>query len=67
MKSADQGIDAESFHILKHDIKNQLSNILLLLNQLKYEMRNDDPELLQYVDMIASSTKRIDILLKSTD
>jgi hypothetical protein len=67
MESADKGIDAESFHILKHDIKNQLSNIILLLDQLKYEMRNDDPELLQYVEMIASSTIRIDVLLKGTD
>jgi hypothetical protein len=67
MESPDKGINGETFYTLKHDIKNQLSNIILILEQLKYEMRDDNADLLQYIEMIASSTTIIDVLLKSTD
>jgi hypothetical protein len=52
---------------VKHDIKNQLSNITLVLEQLKHEVPNSGADYFDYLDMISISAKQIDALLKSTD
>jgi len=59
--------DAEAFKLLKHDIKNQLSNINLGLSQLKFELTEANAECLDYLEMIALSVKKIDDLLNRTD
>ncbi len=67
MGADDKVIDARTFHIIKHDIKNQLSNINLVTEQLKYEMQNAPADQLDYLEMIVSSTSKIDAILNSTN
>jgi nitrogen-specific signal transduction histidine kinase len=53
---------------LRHDIRNQLSNINLAVEQLKYEIPDDagsDSEF--YINTIASSCARINVLLNDLD
>jgi len=53
---------------LRHDIRNQLSNINLAIEQLKYEIPDDvgsDSEFL--MNTIATSCARINILLNDLD
>jgi nitrogen-specific signal transduction histidine kinase len=52
---------------LKHDIKNQLSNIYLALEQLKYEIPDPTADCLFYIDTIATSSSQINNLLNNTD
>ena len=59
--------DTEAIRLLKHDIKNQLSNINLGLSQLKFELTDTNAECLDYVEMIAISAKKIDELLNRGD
>lgn len=57
--------DAEGFKTLKHDINNQLSNINLALEQLRYELPPDAPEdCAFYLDMVKASCAKIVALLK---
>jgi len=53
----------ESLRMLKHDIKNQLSNIVLALNQLTYELPDPNSDQQFYLDTINDSCKRINTLL----
>jgi len=59
-------IDNEAMRILRHDIKNQLSNISLLVAELKYEINAPSADCLSYLDMIDRSVLTIDTLLKGT-
>ncbi len=52
---------------LKHDIKNQLSNIHLALEQLKYEIPDLSDDCLFYLDTILTSSTQINNILNSTD
>ncbi|MGN8067878.1 hypothetical protein [Mucilaginibacter sp. SG564] len=52
---------------LKHDIKNQLSNIHLALEQLKYEIPDLSDDCLFYLDTILTSSTQINNLLNNTD
>ncbi|NHA06269.1 hypothetical protein G7092_20840 [Mucilaginibacter sp. HC2] len=52
---------------LKHDIKNQLSNIHLALEQLKYEIPDLSEDCLFYLDTILTSSTQINNILNSTD
>ncbi|MEO8885479.1 MAG: hypothetical protein ABI367_05410 [Mucilaginibacter sp.] len=62
-----QGLaDNEAMRILRHDIKNQLSNISLLVAELKYEITNPTPDCVTYLDMIDRSVSAIDTMLKNT-
>lgn len=65
MKEA--GIDSmeesEGLRNLKHDIKNQLSNIVLALSQLEYELPDPDADKQFYLDTINDSCKKINSLL----
>ncbi|WP_448701580.1 histidine kinase dimerization/phospho-acceptor domain-containing protein [Mucilaginibacter sp. AW1-3] len=52
-----------SVRMLKHDIKNQLSNIVLALSQLEYEMPETNADQKFYLDTINDSCKKINQLL----
>jgi nitrogen fixation/metabolism regulation signal transduction histidine kinase len=56
----------ENLRRLKHDIKNQLSNIHLALEQLKYELPDISEDCLFYIDTISTSSTKINDLLNDT-
>ena len=58
------GNDNESLRVLKHDVNNQLSNILLALEQLRYEIPDATEDCIFYLDLIAVSSAKINTLLK---
>jgi len=58
-------VDADTFETIKHDIKNQLSNITLVIAQLKYELKDAPADQLDYLEMIALSTSKIDAILNA--
>jgi signal transduction histidine kinase len=59
----DEPEESESLRTLKHDIKNQLSNIVLALNQLEYELSDPSTDQKFYLDTINDSCKKINKLL----
>ncbi|MCQ6961346.1 hypothetical protein [Mucilaginibacter aquariorum] len=67
MEAGDENklISSGAFEILKHDIKNQLSNIQLALEGLKYEVDDQNSDLDLYLDSMAQSAAKIDTLLNS--
>lgn len=65
--SDNKGITSEAFEMLRHDIKNQLSNIQLALEGLKYEVEDKGEDLELYMDSIAQSAKKIDKLFERFD
>ena len=52
---------------LRHDINNQLSNILLAVEQLRYEIPEPTPDCIFYLDSISLSSAKIDTLLKAAE
>lgn len=56
-------LNNKAFDMLKHDIRNQLSNIQLALEGLKYEVDDPKGDLTLYFDSMAQSAKKIDKLL----
>jgi len=52
---------------LKHDIRNQLSNVHLALEQLKYELPDINDEGLFFIEMIDTSAKKINELLNDAE
>jgi signal transduction histidine kinase len=58
-------LNDEVFKGLKHDIKNQLNNIQLALEALRYEVSDTDPNLKLYMDSLAESARKIDGLLNN--
>lgn len=52
---------------LRHDIRNQLSNIQLSLEELRHELPTDSPDITFYIDTIASSCSKINNLLKDKE
>ena len=52
---------------LKHDIRNQLSNIALCAEQLRFELPEVNEDITFYIDTIAAGCKKINELLKGTD
>jgi len=56
----------ENLRRLKHDIKNQLSNIHLALEQLKYELLDISDDCMFYIDTISTSSTKINDLLNDT-
>ncbi len=59
--------DNNALAILRHDINNQLSNILLALEQLRYEMPDASADCIFYLDSISTSAEKISTLLKESD
>jgi len=60
---ANNPVSGQDFDMLKHDIRNQLSNIQLALEGLKYEVDDEGKDLSLYFDSMAQSAKKIDKLL----
>jgi nitrogen fixation/metabolism regulation signal transduction histidine kinase len=60
-------IDAEALRMLQHDIKNQLSNIHLALENLRYEIANPTDDANFFMDTIFVSAAKINDLLKETE
>ena len=53
-----------TLRVLRHDIKNQLSNIHLELEQLRFELPDASEDCIFYMDLISKSSTKIDTLLK---
>ena len=66
MEEEQQGRSEESLRKVKHDIKNQLANIYLALEQRKYEMPDASADCLFYLDTISRSSTQINMLLDDT-
>jgi hypothetical protein len=58
---------AGSLRALKHDINNQLSNIYLAIEQLRYELPDATEDCAFYLDSISISASKINTLLKETE
>ena len=59
------GIDNEAVLVLKHDIKNQLSNIQLAVDGLRFELDTPHEDVELYLDSLQQSAKKIDDLLNN--
>jgi len=59
-----QPVDHETLRLIKHDIKNQLSNIHLALDTMKYDLADPTGDVKFCIDTIAASAAKIDSLLK---
>jgi len=60
MKKPLQDAAAGELKMLKHDIRNQLSNIQMALDQLRYEIPpNASADHIFYMDIIAGSCEKI--------
>lgn len=55
--------DAQALAMLKHDIKNQLSNIHLALEGLRYEVDDIGGDMGLYIESMLRSAQKIDLLL----
>ena len=53
----------ETLRVLRHDINNQLSNILLALEQLRYEIPDPSEDCIFYLNSISVSSAKINSLL----
>jgi hypothetical protein len=58
--------DKDALSVLRHDINNQLSNILLALEQLRYEMPGASADCIFYLDSISMSAEKISALIKES-
>ena len=56
--------NADALLMLKHDIKNQLSNIQLAIEGLRYEVEDLDGDTGLYIQSMLSSAQKIDKLLE---
>ncbi|GAA3970775.1 hypothetical protein [Mucilaginibacter dorajii] len=65
LQKQERAPEDETLRKLKHDIKNQLSNIHLALEQLKYELPDMPGDSLFYIDMINTSSTKINDLLNN--
>jgi len=54
----------DDLNLLKHDIRNQLSNINLAIDQLRYEIPDPSADSLFFLETIANSCEIINVLLK---
>jgi hypothetical protein len=63
LKDNDAG--ADNMKALKHDMRNQLSNIQLAIEQLRFELQDIiNPDCEFYMDTIATSCEKMTTLLK---
>jgi len=58
-----QVVDMNSLRNLKHDINNQLTNIVIALEQLKYEVPYPSEDCIFYINSISISSAKINTLL----
>ena len=59
-----QTAEHDPLRVLKHDINNQLSNILLALEQLRYEIPDVSEDCQFYLDSISMSSYKISSILE---
>ena len=60
--------EPDNLKILKHDIKNQLSNIQFAIEELRYELQRDvSADQLLCINLIAESCVKINDLLNSAN
>lgn len=59
--------DNEHAKLVRHDIRNQLSNINLALEQLRHDIRPMDEDIKFYLDTISSGCSKINELLASLE
>jgi nitrogen fixation/metabolism regulation signal transduction histidine kinase len=64
---SDQPVDAETMRTLRHDIKNQLSNIHLALETLRYEITDPTEDCTFCIETIFNSAAKINALLKQPE
>jgi len=64
MERAENTPEFEELRQLKHDIKNELSGMILCLEQLRYEITDPPPDWEYYMDSISNGCKNINKLLK---
>jgi hypothetical protein len=65
--AATKKTDNDYFRALRHDINNQLSNILLAIEQLRYEIPDASEDCVFYLDSISISSAKINSLLKTSE
>jgi nitrogen-specific signal transduction histidine kinase len=65
--SRGQDMDEDALAKLRHDIKNQLSNIHLALDTLKYEVTDPSEDFLFCVESIQDSATKINQLLSAAE
>ena len=63
---SDKVMDAQAMDKLRHDIKNQLSNITLIIGELRHELADGSDDCKMYLDMMEKSAFTINDLLKET-
>lgn len=63
----DNLINNTAFKAIRHDIKNQLSNIHLSVEQLRYEVPELSAEILFYLDTISMSCNKINSIIKGKE
>ena len=62
-----KGADKDYLRVLRHDINNQLSNILFALEELRYELPDASDDCIFYLDSISTSSAKINSLLKESE
>jgi len=60
-------VDKATLRSLRHDINNQLSNVLLAIEQLRYEIADASEDCNFYLDSISISAAKINALLKAAE
>ncbi len=62
-----KGGNPDNMRLLRHDIKNQMSNIYLALAQLRFELSDASDDCKFYMDAILMSSDRIIEILKENE
>jgi hypothetical protein len=60
-------VDIEVLRNLKHDIKNELSGMILCLEQLRYELNDAPPDWKYYMDSISNGCGNINNFLNEAE
>lgn len=55
--------ETDKQRVIRHDIKNQLSNIYLAIEALRYEIADPSDDCTFYIDSIAASAAKINSIL----
>ena len=60
-------VNADAVRQLKHDIKNQLSGMILCLEQLRFELKDPPPDWQYYMDAIGDGCTNINKILQNLE
>jgi hypothetical protein len=63
----DKTIPFEKIREMKHDIKNELSGMILCLEQLRFELNDPPPDWIYYMDSIGGGFSNIIKILDKVD